>query len=92
MPKHRVMPRGGSENTERVSDSEIDAAFAEMATDDEYLRESLSLAREFARSDWEAYKESSVNEEALTAASSDVPLSKTAAPRSGRRVVPETRD
>jgi len=37
------------------SDAEIDAAFAEMAHDDEYLSEAIALAREFEVSDWEAY-------------------------------------
>ncbi|MEO0539984.1 MAG: hypothetical protein AAFZ80_03855 [Cyanobacteria bacterium P01_A01_bin.105] len=34
--------------------TEIDAAFAEMATDTEYQAESLQIAQEFAVSQWEA--------------------------------------
>ncbi|GAA6616311.1 ribbon-helix-helix domain-containing protein [Scytonema sp. NUACC26] len=36
--------------------AEIDAAFAKMADDDEYQAESLAIARDFAKSDWEAFQ------------------------------------
>ena len=36
--------------------AEIDAAFADMADDAEYQTESDSIAREFARADWEAWQ------------------------------------
>ncbi|KYC42991.1 hypothetical protein WA1_12870 [Scytonema hofmannii PCC 7110] len=36
--------------------AEIDAAFAKMADDDEYHTESLAIACEFAKSDWEAFQ------------------------------------
>lgn len=36
--------------------AEIDAAFAKMADDEEDQAESLAIAREFAKSDWEAFQ------------------------------------
>ncbi len=36
--------------------AEIDAAFAEMANDEEYKAEALRMAEEFADSDWEAFQ------------------------------------
>lgn len=36
--------------------AEIDAAFAKMADDEEYQAESLAIARDFAKSDWEAFQ------------------------------------
>jgi hypothetical protein len=40
----------------KLTEAEIDAAFAEMAHDEEYLNEALRLTREFEVSDWEAYR------------------------------------
>lgn len=42
------------EKVRRLSEAEIDAAFAQMADDPDYLRDSIVLAREFEKSDWEA--------------------------------------
>lgn len=42
------------EKVRRLSEAEIDAAFAHMADDPGYLRDSIGLAREFEKSDWEA--------------------------------------
>ena len=44
------------EKVQRLTESEIDAAFTQMATDLDYQREATTLAREFERSDWEALK------------------------------------
>jgi len=43
------------EKLRRQSEAEIDAAFAQMAHDPDYQRDSLALAREFEKSDWEAF-------------------------------------
>lgn len=42
------------EKVSRLSEAEIDAAFAQMADDPDYQRDSVALAREFEKSDWEA--------------------------------------
>jgi ATP-dependent protease HslVU (ClpYQ) peptidase subunit len=42
------------EKVHRLSEAEIDAAFAGMAADAEYQREAIALAKEFEKSDWEA--------------------------------------
>ena len=42
----------------RLTDAEIDAAFFEMANDEEYLLEAIELTRSFENSDWEAHKNS----------------------------------
>ena len=42
------------EKVRRLTEAEIDEAFAQMANDADYQRESVLLAREFAKSDWEA--------------------------------------
>lgn len=47
--------RMGSKQLARLSENEIDAAFADMATDEGYWRDSLELAKLFEKSDWEAY-------------------------------------
>jgi metal-responsive CopG/Arc/MetJ family transcriptional regulator len=36
--------------------AEIDADFARMADDDEYLREARTIAEEFKHADWEAFQ------------------------------------
>jgi hypothetical protein len=38
----------------QLNESEIDAAFAYMAHDPDYQRDSVALAKEFEKSDWEA--------------------------------------
>lgn len=42
------------EKVRRMTEAEIDAAFAQMASDTDYQRNSIALAREFEMSDWEA--------------------------------------
>lgn len=42
------------EKVQRLTEAEIDAAFAEMAHDIDYQRSSITLAREFEGSDWQA--------------------------------------
>jgi malate synthase len=42
------------EKVRRLTEAEIDESFAQMANDADYQRESVLLAREFAKSDWEA--------------------------------------
>jgi hypothetical protein len=44
------------EKVRRLTEAEIDAAFAQMAHDEDYQRNSIALAGEFARSDWEAFQ------------------------------------
>jgi len=41
------------EKVRRSTEAEIDAAFAQMAEDTEYQRDSVAMAREFEKSDWE---------------------------------------
>jgi hypothetical protein len=44
------------EKVRRLTEAEIDTAFAQMAQDQDYQRESVAIAQEFARSDWEAFE------------------------------------
>jgi hypothetical protein len=44
------------EKVRRLTEAEIDAAFAQMAHDEDYQRNSITLAGEFARSDWDAFQ------------------------------------
>jgi hypothetical protein len=44
------------EKLHKVTESEIDAAFAGMANDPDYQRDSITLAGEFERSDGEAWR------------------------------------
>lgn len=44
------------EKLHRLSEEKIDAAFAQMAEDDEYQQSSAELAREFEKSDWDALR------------------------------------
>ena len=41
---------------QELSEAEIDAAFAGMATDPDYQRGAVTMAQEFAHSDWAAFK------------------------------------
>jgi hypothetical protein len=43
------------EKVRRLTEAEIDAAFAQMAHDADYQRASVELARQFENSDWEAF-------------------------------------
>jgi hypothetical protein len=40
----------------RLTEAEIDTAFAQMAQDEDYQRSAVSLSSEFAKSDWEAFQ------------------------------------
>jgi len=42
------------EKVRKVTETEIDTAFAEMAQDPDYQRDSVALAQSFEMSDWEA--------------------------------------
>ena len=44
------------EKLHRLSEAEIDAAFAQMAEDRDHQEDSVKQAREFEKSDWEALK------------------------------------
>jgi hypothetical protein len=43
------------EKLHKLTESEIDAAFASMASDPDYQRDSIALAKEFSHSDAEAW-------------------------------------
>ena len=57
------------EKVRRLTEAEIDAAFAGMADDADYQRESVAIAQEFQTSDWEAMKSSAGNERTPTRSS-----------------------
>jgi hypothetical protein len=50
------------EKVRRLTEAEIDAAFAQMGLDSDYQRTSIALASEFAKSDWEALEPEYVQE------------------------------
>lgn len=64
------------EKVRRLTEAEIDAAFAHMAHDAEYQRTSIALASEFAKSDWEAF-ESRAKQEQPTHGQPKISTSKT---------------
>jgi L-lactate utilization protein LutC len=47
------------EKMRRLSEAEVDEAFAQMANDADYQRSSIAMAREFEKSDWEAFSPAS---------------------------------
>jgi hypothetical protein len=51
------------EKVRRMTEAEIDAAFAQMANDDDYQRSSIALAGEFEKSDWEAFRSGMTHEQ-----------------------------
>jgi hypothetical protein len=57
------------EKVQRLTEAEIDAAFAEMANDTDYQRSSVALAREFEKSDWEAFQSGNTHEQSKTRSS-----------------------
>lgn len=57
------------EKIRRLTEAEIDAAFAKMAEDADYQRSSIALASEFAKSDWEAFASGAPHEQPKTRAS-----------------------
>jgi hypothetical protein len=54
------------EKVRRLTEAEIDAAFAQMAHDADYQRDSIGLASEFDRSDWEAFESGARHEQRKT--------------------------
>jgi hypothetical protein len=44
------------EKVRRLTEAEIDAAFAHMAKDENYQGSAIALAAEFEKSDWEAFQ------------------------------------
>lgn len=40
----------------RLTEAEIDAAFAQMSQDPDYKHDSVALAQEFEKSDWQAFE------------------------------------
>lgn len=51
------------EKVRRLTEAEIDAAFAHMAHDADYQHTSIALASEFAKSDWEAFESGAKHEQ-----------------------------
>jgi hypothetical protein len=54
------------EKVRRLTEAEIDAAFAQMAHDPDYQRESVALASQFEKSDWEAFASTAIHEHTKT--------------------------
>ena len=54
------------EKVRRLTEAEIDAAFAQMAHDADYQRNAIALASEFAKSDWEAFESGTLHEQPKT--------------------------
>src|SRR5271156_6742042 len=54
------------EKVRRLTEAEIDAAFAQMAHDTAYQTSSIALSREFEKSDWEAYETGATHEQPKT--------------------------
>jgi hypothetical protein len=50
------------EKVRRLTEAEIDAAFAHMAHDADYQRNSVRVASEFEKSDWEAFQSGATHE------------------------------
>lgn len=50
------------EKMRRLSEAEIDAAFAQMAHDTDYQRNAIALTGQFEKSDWEAYTSAGTHE------------------------------
>ncbi len=57
------------EKVRRLTEAEIDAAFAQMANDTDYQRSSVALSGEFEKSDWEALETGTKHEQPKTRAS-----------------------
>lgn len=51
------------EKVRRLTEAEIDAAFAQMAHDTDYQRTSIALASQFEKSDWEALNTGATHEQ-----------------------------
>lgn len=50
--------RAIQEKLKRINEAKIDAAFSGMGADAKYLRTTGNISREFAGSDWQAFKAS----------------------------------
>ncbi len=50
------------EKLQRLTEAEIDDAFAHMAQDAQYQHDAMRLAKEFEKSDWEAFASNRQNE------------------------------
>ena len=50
------------EKLRQLREQEIDRAFAEMHTDQDYQRDAVALTESFARSDWDAYRSANAGE------------------------------
>jgi hypothetical protein len=66
------------EKVRRLTEAEIDEAFAQMANDADYQRTSIALASEFAKSDWEALESGVTHEQSRN----DRPKTRTSKTRS----------
>jgi hypothetical protein len=51
------------EKVRRLTEAEIDEAFAHMAHDTDYQRSSIALANQFEKSDWEAFEAGTTHEQ-----------------------------
>jgi hypothetical protein len=69
------------EKLRRMSEAEIDEAFAHMAHDADYRRDSVALTREFEKSDWEALQ-SPTAERSAQDKTDDKPKTRTSKARS----------
>jgi hypothetical protein len=54
------------EKVRRLTEAEIDEAFAQMAHDSDYQRSSIALANQFEKSDWEAFEAGATHEQPKT--------------------------
>src|SRR5260370_21698438 len=54
------------EKVRRLTEAEIDEAFAQMAHDSDYQRSSIALANQFEKSDWEAFETGATHEQPKT--------------------------
>jgi L-lactate utilization protein LutC len=71
------------EKVRRLTEAEIDAAFAHMAHDANYQSSSIALANEFEKSDWEALKcDPDTDKSARRKPNHDKPKTRTAKTRS----------
>ncbi len=57
--------RAIEEKLHHLSESEIDAAFGQMADDPNYQHDSVAMAQEFEKSDWEASRVTEISNELI---------------------------
>jgi len=53
---NELVVKAVKEKIESLTEEEIDAAFAGMANDPDYQRDAITMAQEFAQSDWSAFQ------------------------------------